>query len=100
MLNNGALGSGIPPLPWEIFEEPAQAFKDEVRLVQVGNKKYLFIITLNMNVLALGSIHILLKHIFGPLCTRLPPCTNYLSIFIKKSKQKLFFFQVSSPFAP
>ena len=29
------LGSGIPPLPWEIFEEPAQAFKDEVRLVQV-----------------------------------------------------------------
>ena len=36
MLSNGALGSGIPPLPWEIFEEPAQAFKDEVRLVQVG----------------------------------------------------------------
>jgi hypothetical protein len=33
---NGALGSGIPPLPWEIFEEPAQAFKDEVRLVQVN----------------------------------------------------------------
>jgi hypothetical protein len=31
------LGSGIPPLPWEIFEEPAQAFKDEVRLVQVPN---------------------------------------------------------------
>jgi len=37
MLSNGALGSGIPPLPWEIFEEPAQAFKDEVRLVQVPN---------------------------------------------------------------
>lgn len=35
MLNNSALGAGIPPLPWEIFEEPAQAFKDEVRLVQV-----------------------------------------------------------------
>ena len=33
--NGGGLGSGLPPLPWEIFEEPAQAFKDEVRLVQV-----------------------------------------------------------------
>lgn len=33
--HSSALGSGIPPLPWEIFEEPAQAFKDEVRLVQV-----------------------------------------------------------------
>lgn len=32
-----SLGNGIPPLPWEIFEEPAQAFKDEVRLVQVRN---------------------------------------------------------------
>jgi hypothetical protein len=31
-----SLGSGVPPLPWEIFEEPAQAFKDEVRLVQVN----------------------------------------------------------------
>lgn len=33
----GSLGAGVPPLPWEIFEEPAQAFKDEVRLVQVPN---------------------------------------------------------------
>ena len=36
ILGNGGLGGGVPPLPWEIFEEPAQAFKDEVRLVQVG----------------------------------------------------------------
>ena len=31
-----SLGGGPPPLPWDILEEPAQAFKDEVRLVQVN----------------------------------------------------------------
>ena len=41
MLGNGGLGSGVPPLPWEIFEEPAQAFKDEVRLVQVKYDLYI-----------------------------------------------------------
>ena len=35
MLGTSSLGAGPPPLPWDILEEPAQAFKDEVRLVQV-----------------------------------------------------------------
>ncbi len=36
LLPSSGIGSGVPPLPWEIFEEPSQAFKDEVRLVQVS----------------------------------------------------------------
>ena len=32
----GSSGGGlVPPLPWEIEEEPIQAFKDEVRLIEV-----------------------------------------------------------------
>ena len=56
MLGNGGLGSGVPPLPWEIFEEPAQAFKDEVRLVQVKYDLY----QPNFNLKAQGSIRSLL----------------------------------------
>ena len=34
MMGGGSIGC-VPPLPWEIMEEPTQVFKDEVRLVQV-----------------------------------------------------------------
>ncbi len=33
----GGLGSGAPPLPWEIEEFPSHPFKDEVRLIPVPN---------------------------------------------------------------
>ena len=36
LMGGGPLGA-VPPLPWEIVEQPTQAFKDELRLVQVPN---------------------------------------------------------------